>query len=501
MNTTAKIILFPQLTTKGYPLKLRITQKRKSSYISLKYYLTKTDKARYWNSDTNELRKSYPNYEQVQAKVEGILKTENIELEDEESVKTYLNSRSFSQYINERISNLEATGKFGSVQKLRTVKRHLEAFREGDILFSDITIDFLEAFKVFLYKKKIKPISQKAYFERIRRLINNAIKADKYNPRRHPFLSFDFETSSTTPKALSPIQLRQVLAGIKLESAITKLNLQTGEKEILDLTPRAANAGRKFAFQYYAYGMRVSDLILLKWRNFYENGTRLKYRMFKTKKEVDILLTNKLLRILFHYLPKDIQVTINKRYQENDTIIEGVVTEQIGETTITRKSITDWYHLISYYISRLSKDEKHKNCYVFKMLPDVEMDDKLIYSKIQTNTSYYNKDLKILSDELHLTQEIDFLLSSHTARHTFAYIAVLEGKNTYYISKALNHKSITTTEKYLTNFKTNELDNKFYDEQVNAAKSMEIDERLRELLKNADNKKKMAIIKLLEDLQ
>ena len=501
MNTTAKVILFPQLTSKGYPLKLRITQKRKSSYISLKYYLSKTDKARYWNSDTNELRKSYPHFEQVQAKVDEILKTEKIELNDEESVKTYLNSRSFSQYMDERIFSLEATGKFGSVQKLRTVKRHLEAFREGDILFSDITIDFLEAFKVFLYKKKIKPISQKAYFERIRRLINNAIKADKYNPRRHPFLSFDFETSAANPKALSPLQLKQILAGIKLEGAITQVNLQSGEKEILKLSARSADAGRKFAFQYFAYGMRVSDLILLKWRNFYENGTRLKYRMFKTKKEIDILLTNKLLRILFHYLPMDIQLTINKRYKENDAIIEELVTEKIGETTITRKSISDWYHLVSYYISKLSKDQNQKNCYVFKMLPDVEMDDRLIYSRVQTNTSYYNKNLKILSNELHLTENIDFQLSSHTARHTFAYIAVLEGKNTYYISKALNHKSIAVTEKYLTNFKTTELDNKFYDEQVNAEKSMEIDERLRELLKNADNKKKMAIIKLLEDLQ
>lgn len=55
MKTTTKITLFPQLTKKGYPLKLRITFNRKSSYIGLKYYLSRTEKAKYWNSDTKTL--------------------------------------------------------------------------------------------------------------------------------------------------------------------------------------------------------------------------------------------------------------------------------------------------------------------------------------------------------------------------------------------------------------------------------------------------------------
>ena len=37
MNTTAKIILFPQKTKKGFPLKIRLIQNRKSIYIGLKH--------------------------------------------------------------------------------------------------------------------------------------------------------------------------------------------------------------------------------------------------------------------------------------------------------------------------------------------------------------------------------------------------------------------------------------------------------------------------------
>lgn len=55
-NLTAKIILFPQKTSKGFPLKIRITQNRKSEYISLKYYLTSSQIEKYWSRKKKELR-------------------------------------------------------------------------------------------------------------------------------------------------------------------------------------------------------------------------------------------------------------------------------------------------------------------------------------------------------------------------------------------------------------------------------------------------------------
>lgn len=42
MNTMAKVILFPQSTNKGYPLKIRIIENRKPTYIGLKFDLVIT---------------------------------------------------------------------------------------------------------------------------------------------------------------------------------------------------------------------------------------------------------------------------------------------------------------------------------------------------------------------------------------------------------------------------------------------------------------------------
>ena len=45
-KATAKLVLFSQKTKKGFPLKIRITKDRRSKYIGLKHYLSKSDKVR-----------------------------------------------------------------------------------------------------------------------------------------------------------------------------------------------------------------------------------------------------------------------------------------------------------------------------------------------------------------------------------------------------------------------------------------------------------------------
>ena len=49
-------------------------------------------------------------------------------------------------------------------------------------------------------------------------------------------------------------------------------------------------------------------------------------------------------------------------------------------------------------------------------------------------------------------------LTSHVARHTFADLARKAGMPIYLISKALGHKSIKQTERYLASFDTEGVD-------------------------------------------
>jgi integrase len=56
-------------------------------------------------------------------------------------------------------------------------------------------------------------------------------------------------------------------------------------------------------FAFYTAGMRVSDIITLKWSNI-QNG-RLIYQMHKTGKIHSLKLTNKARKILSYYVPKE----------------------------------------------------------------------------------------------------------------------------------------------------------------------------------------------------
>ena len=80
MKPTAKVIIFPQETKKGFPLKLRIICDRHPKYTGLKYFLSRSERSRYWNDKSGTLRTSYPHYAEIQKKVEEILIKKKIKI-------------------------------------------------------------------------------------------------------------------------------------------------------------------------------------------------------------------------------------------------------------------------------------------------------------------------------------------------------------------------------------------------------------------------------------
>jgi integrase len=386
---TANLILFPQPTKKGYPIKIRIIENRKSHYINLKFYIPVAHKDRFWNSKKNELRKNYEHYEAVQEeyaeqlKLRGLMNDEGIM--SDEGVTT---DDSFIKYFQAFIDTLEFKKQYGMKQKCRSVINHVkyyvDSIGKNDLKFSDIDIDFLNSFQLYLIKKDIAPISQKGYFEKIRRILNKAIVEDKYNPRRHPFSAFEFGKIHTHTKCLEKDEF-EYLKDFRPKSLVAK---QTQSK---------------FIFQYYAYGMRVSDLLLIKWSSIYEKGSRLKFEMFKTKHMLDISINVALLNILFE-LAGEIEINNLRRQYKWHT---------------KTPQVEPFYDHIRRTLNHLSTDPKTKDKRIFSDLNGYV--DKELYSKLQYASSKYNRDLKTLSKELNEpTKQFDFYLTSHIARHTFA---------------------------------------------------------------------------------
>lgn len=498
MKSSAKLIVFSQETKKDsdrYPVKIRISKPdNKYEYIGLKFYLTGSEKKRFVNKK-GEILPSYKDYDKIITQFNIELKKVGIDDPYNITQPIIYRTNSFSQYLEKYIENLKINSQIGLTQKTNTLKYQLELFclessKKPDITFYDLNIDFLNDFKNHLTNKNVKPISQRGYFEKLRVILNKAIKENKYNPSRNPFFGFEFKKVNTEPKHIKPqefLLLKSLVDG-------TSLILSTNKKPSKLSAPNRIT-GLKWLFQYYSFGMRVSDLLLLQWKNVYESGKRIQYTMFKTKTKMDVVLNNELLDILFSFLSLKIREEIVKKSVDK----EGTYTYNFGGVFMKVNKKTEWYGLIRHYLYLQSTDPETKNKRIFSKIPDnldPISDVKKVYSKVATYTSVYNKKLKNLSNEIEFVSNIQLNLSSHMARHTFAYISLLEGKDVYYISKALNHKSIKTTEIYLKGFPIRELDGMFYKEEIKIEEKKAIDDKLKEIIANANYEKKKKMIDL-----
>ena len=148
-------------------MKIRIIQDRKSFYIGLNYYLTESQRLRWWNETKGVLRKSYIYYNEVEKIFNEELKNRGIELkkEIEQIQEPIQNNPSFSQFYRNFLKELEVKSQFGLLQKSNSVFKHLELFcnktkRPTEILFNHLDIDFLKDFQIYLIENKLSAITQ-----------------------------------------------------------------------------------------------------------------------------------------------------------------------------------------------------------------------------------------------------------------------------------------------------------------------------------------------------
>jgi integrase/recombinase XerD len=116
--------------------------------------------------------------------------------------------------------------------------------------------------------------------------------------------------------------------------------------------------------------------------------------------------------------------------------------------------------------------ERYKNEHPVYVLPIMRMlpmdNDSVVYLKryrkaIEAKTSLVNKYLKVLADMI----EIDKRLTTHVARHTFAYLADQSGMTSKRIQDLLSHSDLKTTQNYIHDLNNSDMLDKAMDEFVN----------------------------------
>lgn len=366
-----------------HPIYLRIIKNRKPKYISLGIFISEEQ----WDEDEKKVKK-HPNAQQLnnyitakKSEAEGValqMVTSDKyaipeKIKDEIMGKASVSFTKFSQRYLEELDNGEH---IATHKKTKSILLKISEFTNGkDLHFDYITVSWLKEFEQFLKKTKGNGANTvNANFRVIRRIINLAINEDLINIDRNPFKRL--KLTSVNPK---------------------KDYLTEQELKWMELAPIAEGTNKDhhrnmYVFSAYAGGLRISDMLLLKWKNF--DGTRIIMQTQKTASTVSIKLPVTALEIL-------------KKYRADDSKSEDFI-------------------------------------FPFLKNNDDYTDKKKLFNAISSATAYTNGDLKDIAKMVGIEKKLSF----HSARHTFATRALMKGMRIEYVSKLLGHSDIATTQIY-----------------------------------------------------
>lgn len=386
---SVKVVLYPRAKKDGtYPLALRITKDRKSSYIFLEYSVKKEQ----WIADKEQVKSSHPNSKRLNnflLKKKAEASDKSIEAEtvkDDVSVRAIkkkikpVTGATFAPQAELYLIRLKSAGNFNVYAAEKPRVKIFKKFVGGDIAFSDITAGLLERFKLYLKSDRgASPRTVMNYLICIRAVFNQAIKEEVLDKKYYPF-GGDNGINIKLPESTK--------IGISLED-VTKL-------ETVELTnPTHDHARNLWLTSYYFAGMRISDVLRLKWSDF--QNERLHYTMGKNNKVGSLKLPEKVQRILEKYEPQ--------KTSPDDLVFPNLKGIDLNDSFLVKKKI-------SYAVNRCNK---------------------------------------VLQEYITPIAKIEGKLTTHVARHTFATLAG-DKVPLQMLQKLYRHSDVRTTMGYQSAF-------------------------------------------------
>ncbi|NJY63258.1 tyrosine-type recombinase/integrase [Salinimicrobium sp. CDJ15-81-2] len=424
-----KIVLRRNMIRKDgtIPLALRISENYKTNYHWLGQYVFEKD----WDKTAGKVKRTHPNYrklnnflmkrltevndiyfeskdritpKQIKQKLKGpgglksffALAAERIKDKYERGTFSVAKSELSILYNLEEFLNLKTSKNKSTVikeikerrrERISRAKRAEYMWMDGvnyfqkstALRFQEIDEAFINKYKTFCLSylnQTTRTVTNQLIF--IRTLFNLAIKEGIIDQKYYPF------------------------AGEKEKIRIgsgNKIGLTIEEVEKIEALKFEEGASiwhthNVWLFAFYFAGIRISDVVKLKWSDFKDN--RLYYVMNKNEKALSLKIPDKAEKIL------------------------------------------------SYY----RKDKILYNGYVFPFLKNVHPKDaEEIYIKTKNATKLLNKYLKRIAEEC----GIDKNLSNHIARHSFGNIAG-DKIHPLMLQKLYRHSNLKTTLNYQANF-------------------------------------------------
>lgn len=369
------------------PIIFRITSNRKvTEHFSGQYI-----KPEEWDEKNSLVKKSHSNsvrlnhlIEKKRSEISDILleaqsdKKALSKKQIKHKIKTN-NTSSFFEIAKEHLSDLLKLKKYNQHSGEKPRVDHFKSFLEtDDISFQEITIPLLKKFSIYL--KSEKNLSDRSVVNClvvIRTIYNKGISLGLVDYKHYPFGpgKIQIKFPESVKQGLSEDEIR----------LFENFNLEEGSQQW--------NARNVWLTSFYMAGIRVSDVIQLKWQDI--NDNRLTYRMGKNKKIVSLKVPKKVLEIITYY-------STNKK----DSI----------------------------YIFPYLKNEN-------------EFDKEKIHSRVRSVNSLINK----YNNRTAKAAEINKKMSMHISRHSFGNIAG-DKISPQALQKLYRHSDIKTTIGYQSNF-------------------------------------------------
>lgn len=387
--TTLLLVLRKRKNKDGkQPLILQITKDRKRSIIHLGIHLLESE----WDKATRKVKKSHANATRLNnylIKKLSDASNESIELETN---KPEITSKAVRQKIKREhgatffvqaqvyLDSLKHTGKFNRFSADQPRIKYFREFLEGsDIVFSEINVGLLKSFQTWL--KATRNVGERTVVNSlivIRTIFNQAIASNLVDRKYYPFGKgkIVIRFPDTLKMGLAPEEVK----------AIEDLDLEK--------YPSVNHARNIWLFSFYFAGMRVSDVLRLKWTDIQDD--RLHYAMGKNDKGGSLKVPEKALRIIAQYKRK--------------TPVHNLIFPDLE----TLENLNDLFNVQSRINQKLRK-----------------INDALID----------------VADKAKITKK----LTMHIARHTFGNISG-DRIPLQMLQKLYRHSSITTTIGYQGNF-------------------------------------------------
>jgi integrase/recombinase XerD len=282
----------------------------------------------------------------------------------------------FFDFAKDVLAGYEAQKMFGTYDKAAAIVNKMKKFVGSETLFlQEINAEWLTKYDNYCreeWENKTNTVHKDMKF--IRKVFNDAIRMDKVDMKDNPFLKYKLKVEKTQRTFLSEDEL----------TAFAKVKCTPGTRMELHQD--------MFVFAAYTGGLRVSDVLQLKWKNI--DKTHINFTIQKTGTQLSIRVPDKAMAIIDKYKSKN----------------------------------------------------QNKEHYIFPMLSNSLKEDdlRLMDREISGATAYINKNLKEIAKVAEITKPISF----HISRHTFATRALRKGISIDKVSKLMGHSAIRETQVY-----------------------------------------------------